>query len=165
LLVLVVLAGLGLLAAFGLDETTRTTRIGGNAKLVETISVINPNALIGLGIWIALWATFLPTGTLAWREPDALELESAETEGGFSEAIRDAVLGVALAAALAISLAAEANAAGLLFVPALALVGALGRRAAGQPAMPRQRRWRVAIGLALIVAFILIAIASSAPGG
>jgi len=165
LLALVVLAGLGLLAAFGLEESKRSTRIDAQTTLTEAIFVIHPWALIGLGLWIALWAAFLPTGTLAWREPDALELELTADGGGLGEAIRDAVLGVALAAGLAISLLAEMDAAALLFVAALALVGALGRRAAGQPAMSRQRKWRVAIGLTLLMAFVAIAIVSSSGGG
>jgi hypothetical protein len=95
-----VLAGLGLLAASGLEQTARSTRLDAQTTLAEAIFVIDPWALINLGLWIALWAPFLPTGTLASREPDALELELADDDGsgGFSEAIRDAVLGVALPA-------------------------------------------------------------------
>jgi hypothetical protein len=142
--VLVVLAGLGLLAAFGLEQTTRSTRLDAQTTLAEAIFVIYPWALINLGLWITLWAPFLPTGTLAWRQPDALELELADGSGGFSEAIRDAVLGVALPAGPAVSLLANMNAAALRFVAALAL--ALGRHAAGQRAMSRQRKWRAASG-------------------
>lgn len=153
LLVLAVLVGLALVVAFGIDETETRTRVGGSAVLIESIPTIDRWALIGLGLWIALWAAFLPTGALAWREPDALELDEG---GGFSESIRDSVLGVALATALAISLIADADAPALLFVAAVAFVSALGRRAAGQPVMSRQRKWRVAIGLALLVLLIAL---------
>lgn len=165
LLVLAVATGLGLLAAFGLTDETRTTRIDANSVLEEAIFGIHPWALTGLALWTMLWAAFLPTGVLAWREPDALELELAEDSGGLSEPVRDAVLGVSLAAGAAVSLLADTDAAALLFVAALALVGALGRRAAGQPAMSRQRKLRVAIGIALIVIVVALAFAFAGTGG
>ncbi len=165
LLVLVILASLVLLGAFGLDETQRNTRLGENAVLTESLSVVDPKALIGLGLWIALWAAFLPTGALAWREPDALELESEDGGRGLRESVRDAVLGVTLAAGVMVSLISEGDSPALLFVAALAVAGALGRRALGQPAMSRQRKWRVAIGLMLIAILVVAALLSSSSGG
>lgn len=119
--------------------------------------------LIALGGWIGLWAIFLPTGVLAWREPDALEPES---EGrGLPESLRDSLLGFALAASVAISLLAEGDDGLWVFVVALALLGALARRAAGQPAMSRRRRWRVAIGIVLIVLIWLAAVINAHSDG
>jgi len=119
--------------------------------------------LIALGGWIGLWAIFLPTGVLAWREPDALEPESGGR--GLPEALRDGLLGFALAASVAISLIAEGDDGLWVFVVALALLGALARRAAGQPAMSRQRKWRVAIGIVLIVLLWLAAVINAHSGG
>ena len=109
--------------------------------------------LVELGLWIALWALFLPTGVLAWREPDAIE---PETGGGtLHESLRDALLGLALAGCIAISIATGSD-VWPPFVAALAMLGGLARRAAGQPMMSRSRMWRVAIGMAMIVAVIAI---------
>ena len=115
--------------------------------------------LIALGVWIGLWAIFLPTGVLAWREPDALEPESGGR--GLPEALRDGLLGFALAASVAIILIAEDDAAGLwVFVAALALLGALARRAAGQPAMSRlSRQELIALGVWIGV-IVLIGLAA-----
>ena len=113
--------------------------------------------LIALGGWIGLWAIFLPTGVLAWREPDALEPESGGR--GLPEALRDGLLGFALAASVVISLIPENETAGLwVFVAALLLLGALARRAAGQPAISRLSRGElIALGLwiGLIVLLLL----------
>ena len=32
--------------------------------------------LAGLAVWVTLWGVNLPTGLLAWREPDAPDLDS-----------------------------------------------------------------------------------------
>jgi hypothetical protein len=50
-----------------------------------------------------------------------------------------------------VSLVSEDDAGTLLFVAALALLGGLARRAAGQPMMSRQRQWRIAIGIVLVL--------------
>lgn len=64
-----------------------------------------------------------------------------------------------------VSLVAEADSPALLFVAAIALVGALGGRAVGQPAMsPRQRRWRVGIGLASVAILFVAAMLGSGSG-
>lgn len=115
--------------------------------------------LVELGLWIGLWALFLPTGVLAWREPDAFEQETGG--GSLQEPLRDALLGLALAGAITVSVVTSQDIWGP-FVVALALLGGLARRAAGQPVMSRQRMWRVAIGIALIVAVIAVALVVNA---
>jgi hypothetical protein len=92
-------------------------------------SFLEPVALIGLALWLAIWAVFLPTGVLAWREPDALEPDPGEPAGGLSEAARDGVLGGALAAGLVVGIVQGVDFFALLpFVGALALLGWLARR-------------------------------------
>lgn len=115
--------------------------------------------LVEFGLWIGLWALFLPTGVLAWREPDAVEPEAGG--GSLHEPLRDALLGLALAGAITVSVVTSQDIWGP-FVVALALLGGLARRAAGQPVMSRQRMWRVAIGIALIVAVFAVAIVVNA---
>jgi hypothetical protein len=86
-----------------------------------------PDALIGLPLWIALWAIFLPTGVLAWREPDTLE--PGEPAGRLSEPARDALLGTALAAGLVLGFVRDSDLLALLpLVGLLALLGAAARR-------------------------------------
>lgn len=152
LLVLVMIAALTLLA-LSLPQAVPGPRHGW---------FLESQALIGIGLWIALWAVYLPTGALAWREPDALESETQH--GGLPEPLRDALLGLALAGAIALSLLAESNTGFLPFVAALTLLGALGRRAAGQPMMSRQRKWRLAIGIVMILVLLAIGLAAGAGG-
>jgi hypothetical protein len=155
LLVLVMLATfLGL--AFVLPDAVRHLRHPGvEATELRDGWFLDAQALIGLGLWLALWSVYLPTGALAWREPDAIEPETAS--GGLPEPVRDAVLGLALAGAIVTSLVADDDTGTLLFVAALALLGGLARRAAGQPMMSRRRRWRVAIGIVLILIVVALA--------
>ena len=87
-------------------------------------SFLQIEALIGLALWLVLWAIFLPTGVLAWREPDALEPDPGEPAAGLSEAARDGVLGGALAAGLALGLVQDVDVFALLpLIGALALLG------------------------------------------
>jgi hypothetical protein len=155
LLVLVMLATfLGL--AFVLPDAVRHLRHPGvEATELRDGWFLDAQALIGLGLWLALWSVYLPTGALAWREPDAIEPETAS--GGLPEPVRDAVLGLALTGAIVTSLVADDDTGTLLFVAALALLGGLARRAAGQPMMSRRRRWRVAIGIVLILIVVALA--------
>jgi hypothetical protein len=146
LLGLVVIAALVLLG-LSVPDIVQTERAG-DATVGTDGLFVEPNALLGIGLWILLWAVFLPTGVLAWREPDAIEPETGGPS--LSEPLRDALLGLALAAGVVL-VVAESDAGAWLFVAALALIGALGRRAAGQPMMSRQRKWRVTIGVILLV--------------
>jgi len=151
LLGLATVAGLALLAMHLAppDEHYVQTR---HDWLVQSVE------LISLGVWIGLWAIFLPTGVLAWREPDALEPESGSR--GLPEALRDGLLGFALAASIAISLITAGDNGLWVFVWALALLGVLARRAAGQPAMSRKQLIAVGVWIGLIVLIGLIGFAA-----
>ncbi len=84
-------------------------------------------------LWVALWWVYLPTGILAWREPDAIGLGRGASPG-VPEPTRDALLGLALGAGLVLGLFASTAPWGLLgLISALALLGGLARREAGQP--------------------------------
>lgn len=125
---------------------------------LETTSgrFVGANAMFWAGIWIVLWAVFLPTGVLAWREPDAVDLEQPHA---LPEPIRDAIVGASLAAAYALNSLLQGDAGSFLFGAIVALLGGLSRRRAGQPIMSRQRKWRIAIGIALILIMVAVAIA------
>ena len=155
LLALVVVAALVLLAVAAPDAD-RTLLVG----VTQDGSFVEPLAFVGLGLWIALWAIFLPTGVLAWREPDALESETGD--GRLSERIRDALLGLALGGGIALVVLAESDSGLWPFVATLALLGGLGRRAAGQPMMSRQRKIRVAVGVAMILVLLFVALFAAA---
>lgn len=154
LLGLMVVAALVLLA-ISAPESTRTIQHHDWRETVEGWFV-DRQALRGLGLWIAMWAAFLPTGALAWREPDALEPEIAAA--GLSEPLRDALLGLALAGGLAADLVTSSDFGLLAFICALALLGGLARRAVGQPMISRQRKWRVAIGIVMILILVTAAV-------
>jgi hypothetical protein len=166
-LLLVVLLATGVLLALALPDATRTTALAPRQFQTEGGSFLGTEALVGVGLWILLWAVFLPTGVLAWREPDALEPELPGP--GLPEPIRDALLGAALAGGIALSLGANSGTGTLLFIASLALLGALARRAAGQPVMSRRRKLRVALGVGMILALVAIglffAVSSSQSGG
>lgn len=156
LLVLVMIAALVLMAVT-VPDIARTTRVGQDVLSTRHGWYVELPALIDVGLWIGLWAIFLPTGVLAWHEPDALEVE---VDGGrLPEPIRDALLGLVLAGGMAASLIASSDAGVYAFVAALALFGALARRASGQPVMSRARKWRVAAGIVLIAIVIAVVIA------
>ncbi len=166
LLVLLVLVALVLLGASAPSESRRIT-IGADGVREASGLFVEWPALAGLGLWIALWAVYLPAGVLAWREPDALEagaerepdaLEAGAGAGGLPERLRDALLGLALAGGLVASLLADTDIGLVAFVAVVALLGALGRRASGQPVMSRQRMWRVAIGVGMILVLLAIAV-------
>lgn len=161
LLVLVVVAAL-VLVAVGASDSVRTTVVGGS-RVQHDGWFVDPVGLFAVALWIVLWAVFLPTGVLAWREPDALEPEPAASS--LNEPLRDAVLGAALAADVAISLVADTDAGLWPFVAAIVLLGGLGRRAAGQPMVSRQRKWRVAIGMLLLLAVVFVALFAGSSGG
>ncbi len=153
LLALVVVAGLVLVAV-----AAPGAKRGLVAGASQDGSFVEPYAWVGIGLWIALWAIFLPTGVLAWREPDAVESES--DDGRLSERIRDALLGLALVGGIALVVLADSDSGLWPFLATLALLGGLGRRAAGQPMMSRQRKIRVAIAVALILVLVFIALAA-----
>lgn len=158
LLGLVVLAGLVMLAT-SVPETRHLLRVDQFGAVRDSGLFVQTQDLVGLGLWVGLWALFLPTGVLAWREPDAIAPETAG--GSLHEPLRDALLGLALAGGIAISIVTSDDIWGP-FAVALALLGGLARRAAGQPVMSRQRMWRVATGIALIAVLVAIGLGFSA---
>jgi hypothetical protein len=80
-------------------------------------------------LWLALWAVFLPTGVLAWSEPEALEPTAGAPAGGLSEAARDGLLASALATGLILGALLNRDHVALLpLVAALTLVGGLAHR-------------------------------------
>jgi hypothetical protein len=156
LLVLATLVGL-LLLAHDLPDIAHSTHLPPpDQHYVQTRHgwFLQSDELLALGGWIALWAMFLPTGVLAWREPDAIEPETSP--GGAPEWLRDALLGLTLAGAVGAALIAKVDAATWAFVAALPLLGALGRRASGQPVMSHRRLWALVIGIAVILAVLLV---------
>lgn len=125
-LLLVVLVAAVVLLVVALPDADRTV-VQGEARVVTSGWFLDPGALVGLTAWIALWAIFLPTGVLAWREPDALEPD--EPAGGLSEMARDALLGAALVAGLVLGFVRDSDVVALLpLVGVLALLGAAARR-------------------------------------
>lgn len=120
ILLLVLLASGGLLAAVPADDVTDAASV-----------------FLGLGLWLLLWWVFLPTATLAWREPDPVDERAG---GGPPELVRDLILLVGFVVALAMETAAVGNGsrggAGLyVLVPTLCLVAAWVRHGAGQQAV------------------------------
>jgi hypothetical protein len=162
LLALVVIGALVMLAA-SVPEGIHTVRVNRFGPVHEHGLFVKGEDLFGVGAWIALWAVFLPTGVLAWREPDAFEPETGSA--GLSEPLRDAVLGLALAGAVALSIVEHSDAGVWLFVLAVALLGALARRAAGQPVMSDARKARVVIGLLLVLVVAVFALVASSGSG
>ena len=97
-------------------------------------------ALIGLALWLVIWAIFLPTGVLAWREPDALEPDAGEPTVKLSEAARDAWSAGALAAGFMLGIVQDVDLFALLpFVGVLALLGWVARHPHERAAETRAR--------------------------
>lgn len=160
LLVLAVVAALLLLAVAAPDITR-----AGHAGARTSGWFVDTQAFVELGAWIALWAVFLPTGALAWREPDALDARLGGP-GMLTETIRDALLGLVILGGLAADVLTAVNVSFMVFAASLALLGGLARRESGQPMLSRQRRWRVAIGLGMIAILLAYAIVvNSVPAG
>ena len=92
-------------------------------------SFLEPMALVGVALWLALWAIFLPTGVLAWREPDAPQPDPGQPAAGPPEATRDGLLAGALAAGSVLGIVQDTDLFALApFVGTLALLGRLARR-------------------------------------
>jgi hypothetical protein len=83
-----------------------------------------------LVLWGTLWAIYLPTGVLAWREPDLLSAGPEWSSGGLSERPRDALLAVALGGALTLAFLGFGGLLALLpLIAVLTLLCGLARRA------------------------------------
>lgn len=84
----------------------------------------------GLVLWGTLWAIYLPTGVLAWREPDLLSAGPEWSSAGLPERPRDALLAVAVGGALTLAfLGFDGLLALLPLIAVLALLCGLARRA------------------------------------
>ena len=115
--------------ALVLPEVLREVPADSGGTIAIPGGFLRLEALFGLGLWLVLWAVFLPTGVLAWREPDALEPDPGEPTAGLSEAARDGLLGGALAAGVLVGILQDVDLfAPLPFLAALALLGWLARR-------------------------------------
>ncbi|MFP5380238.1 MAG: hypothetical protein ACLGHP_10925, partial [Vicinamibacteria bacterium] len=120
LLVVVVAVGLALLALDAPDVPHRT-RTGLGSRAGEGGWLVDASALLALALWIGLWAAFLPTGVLAWSEPDALEPDVTRVP----EHVRDALLGATIVGGVAAGLLTGSETGLLALVAMLALLGAL----------------------------------------
>lgn len=98
LLLAVLVISLAVLAFVLPDAAPREVPAESGGTILIPGSFLQFEALIGLALWLVLWAIFLPTGVLAWCEPDALEPDLGEPAAGLSEAARDGLLGGALVA-------------------------------------------------------------------
>ena len=122
-------------------------------------------ALGGILLWGVLWAIYLPTGVLAWREPDSLSAGPGWSPAGLSEPLRDALVALALGGALVlVFLGVDGLLALLPLIAVLTLLGALSRRAAGQRPIAATTVWVLAAAfvtgmvIAGVVAGVLIAV-------
>lgn len=140
-----------LLLLLVLPEVDRTVSIGDGFMGKESGWFLQPTALAGLAAWGFLWAVYLPTGVLAWREPDALEPDPDEGAWrGQAELARDVGLAAALAAGLAVALLGYGFwHAAIVLVAALSALGALARRSARQT--PVASSTLGAVGLFLVL--------------
>lgn len=100
-IMLAVLVGVGLVLALTLPDAVRT-EVQGGTEVQLSVWSLGAEVMFGLGLWLTLVAVFLPTGVLAWLEPDGLAPEEGEHAPRVGEARRDAILFVALAAGLAL---------------------------------------------------------------
>jgi len=143
-----------------LPEIDRTTREGPNITGSESGFFVTSVGLIGVLLWGFFWAVFLPTGVLAWREPDALERETVTRARGVSEPVRDALLASALAVGLGASLVDDTSFWVLaLLLVVLAALGGRARRAAGEPALSAATKGGLGVALLLIgTAFALVTV-------
>jgi len=134
-LLLVVMLATFAITVLGLpDAPDRTTPLGDGSTMTGSGSFLSDMLVVGLLIWGFLWAVFLPTGVLAWREPDAVTDEWEESLArGPGEGARDTILGTALVAAFALSVFAQSGGWGLVvIVAALSLLAAWTRYGSGQ---------------------------------
>ncbi len=134
------------------------------ASSVDDGSFLTSEAVLGLVLWGGLWAVFLPTGILAWNEPDSLSTGPAWSPAGLSEPLRDALVGVSAAGALILpSVGWDGTLSLLPLIAVLTLLGALARRAAGQRPISPAMVWALGavvavVALGLIAYVLLVAV-------
>ena len=126
-------------------------------------------ALAGILLWGVLWAIYLPTGVLAWREPDSHSAGPGWSPAGLSEPLRDALVALALGGALVLAfLGVDGLLALLPLIAVLTLLGGLARREAGQRPIARTTLWALAATLAImlvVVVLVVLLLRASSSGG
>lgn len=165
LLMAVVLVTL-LTAVFDANEITRPLENGPDAEPPETASYVDNIVIVEVLLWVTLWWIYLPTGILAWRDPDAVGI-GQEASPGVAEPARDALLALALVLGLVLCVVAPTALWSLLpLVAALGVLGGLARRRAGQPAVV-VATWKLgATGILLfVVAATVLAFTETDPAG
>jgi len=132
------------------DAPDRTTPLGNGSTMTASGFFLSSTLIVGLLIWGFLWVVFLPTGVLAWREPDAVTDEWEESVSrGPGEGARDAILGVALVAAFGLSVFAQSGGWGLVVImAALSILAAWTRYGSGQQPISSHLR--------LLAAFLMV---------
>ncbi|MGI8660105.1 MAG: hypothetical protein ACR2LH_03575 [Thermoleophilaceae bacterium] len=131
-LLLAVLALSAVALVVVLPDITRTEVLSPGVTSDRPGRFLTIEALLLLVLWGALWAVYLPTGILAWREPDSLSPVAARSPSGLSEPLRDALVALAVGGALIlVLLGSDALLALLPLIALLTLLGVLSRRAAG----------------------------------
>lgn len=139
-----------------LPDIDRITRDGPNSTGSEGGFFLTGEVLIGLLLWGFLWAVFLPTGVLAWREPDALDSKTVTGARGVSEPVRDALLASALAVGMCASLLSDSSFWTLLaLLLMLTALGGVARHSAGQPAISAASK--AGLGAAFLILGAVIA--------
>lgn len=138
-LLLVVALASAVVLAFVLPDVSREIPRGRDVTEIQSGQLLQGAALAGIVLWAFLWAVFLPTATLAWREPDAVPHEGEELShrGRPSELVRDAVLAVGFLVAIAADAASDDGTGLLVLVPTLCLVASRARHWAGQQPISR----------------------------
>jgi hypothetical protein len=110
-----------------LPETESQTYAIGATDVAGRRFLLSGEVLAGLALWGLLWAVFLPTAVLAWREPDPiLPDDRGDAMGG--ESIRDLLLAVGLAVSVYIGVTSDSSLYGLLALAAAVALVAGGRR-------------------------------------
>ena len=152
LLVVATIAGIVLLG-LALPSTKLRTDVGPDSFELTHGWFATGGDLAALAAWVVIWATFLPTAVLAWREPDPVEFDDAAPRP--SEALRDALLGAVIAGGLVWGLATGSQIGLVAVLVVTTALGTLRRRATGEPVLSRAgRRW-----LAVAAVFVLLGVA------
>jgi hypothetical protein len=121
------------------------------ATVTGMVAANHPVDSVGLRnmvLWTALWWVFLPTGVLAWQEPDGLPADP-DAIPALSERARDAVFGLALAASLMLALVPAWALALLPLLAVRSILGFLAWRGSGRPLIENARIGRIAFSLVL----------------
>ena len=144
-------------------EIRRLVEATPESRSYKTASYVDIVVIRDVLVWVALWWIYLPTGILAWREPDAIGI-GGDGSPGVAEPARDALLVLALGTS---ALGVFASTAPWSLLPLLVVPGVLGvlaRRKVGQPPVV-VAPWKLgATGIWLsLVAVCVLAFAEKGP--